>query len=51
VLRLVTSPSAPIVRFLVSGGASSLHVPFEVLVYSVIVFIVIPLTACCYGDG
>ncbi|MGE5244066.1 MAG: ACR3 family arsenite efflux transporter [Betaproteobacteria bacterium] len=35
---------APIVRFLVSG-ASSLHVPFEVLVYSVVVFIVIPLTA------
>ena len=35
---------APIVRFLVSG-ASSLHVPFEVLLYSVIVFIVIPLTA------
>jgi ACR3 family arsenite transporter len=35
---------APIVRFLVSG-ASSLHVPFEVLLYSVIVFIVIPLGA------
>jgi ACR3 family arsenite transporter len=35
---------APIVRFLVSG-ASSLHVPFEVLLYSVLVFIVIPLTA------
>lgn len=35
---------APIVRFLVSG-ASSLHVPFEVLLYSVVVFIVIPLTA------
>jgi len=35
---------APIVRFLVSG-ASSLHVPFEVLVYSVVVFIVIPLAA------
>lgn len=34
---------APIVRFLVSG-ASSLDVPFEVLLYSVIVFIVIPLT-------
>jgi ACR3 family arsenite transporter len=33
---------APIVRFLVSG-ASSLHVPFQVLLYSVIVFIVIPL--------
>ena len=35
---------APIVRFLVSG-ASSLHVPFMVLLYSVIVFIVIPLSA------
>ncbi len=35
---------APIVRFLVSG-ASSLHVPFSVLVYSVVIFIVIPLTA------
>ena len=35
---------APIVRFLVSG-ASSLHVPFKVLLYSVIVFIVIPLSA------
>jgi ACR3 family arsenite transporter len=34
----------PIVQFLVSG-ASSLHVPFEVLLYSVIVFIVIPLLA------
>mgnify|MGYP001416669092 FL=1 len=34
---------APLVGFLVSG-ASSLHVPFEVLLYSVIVFIVIPLT-------
>src|ERR1044071_1751747 len=34
---------APIVRFLVNG-ASSLHVPFEVLLYSVIAFIVIPLT-------
>ena len=33
---------APIVRYLVSG-ASSLEVPFHVLVYSVIVFIVIPL--------
>ena len=32
----------PIVQFLVSG-ASSLHVPFQVLLYSVIVFIVIPL--------
>ncbi|MEK7408241.1 MAG: ACR3 family arsenite efflux transporter [Acidobacteriota bacterium] len=35
---------APIVRFLVSG-ASSLQVPFHVLLYSVLVFIVIPLTA------
>ena len=34
---------APIVRFLVSG-ASSLEVPFHVLLYSVIIFIVIPLT-------
>jgi ACR3 family arsenite transporter len=34
---------APIVRFLVSG-ASNLQVPFRVLLYSVIVFIVIPLT-------
>jgi len=34
---------APIVRFLVSG-ASSLTVPFKVLLYSVIVFIVIPLS-------
>lgn len=33
---------APIVRFLVSG-ASSLEVPFQVLLYSVIIFIVIPL--------
>ncbi len=35
---------APIVRFLVSG-ASSLHVPFKVLLYSVVIFIVIPLAA------
>ncbi len=35
---------APIVRFLVSG-ASSLSVPFLVLLYSVIAFIVIPLSA------
>jgi ACR3 family arsenite transporter len=35
---------APIVRFLVSG-ASSLEVPFRVLLYSVVIFIVIPLTA------
>jgi len=34
---------APIVRFLVRG-ASSLSVPFTVLLYSVIAFIVIPLT-------
>jgi len=33
---------APIVRFLVNG-ASSLHVPFQVLLYAVAVFIVIPL--------
>ncbi len=35
---------APIVRFLVSG-ASSLQVPFLVLLYSVVAFIVIPLAA------
>ncbi|MGE5325663.1 MAG: ACR3 family arsenite efflux transporter, partial [Deltaproteobacteria bacterium] len=35
---------APIVRFLVSGAAS-LSVPFRVLLYSVIAFIVIPLGA------
>jgi arsenite transporter len=35
---------APIVRFLVNG-ASSLHVPFQVLVYAVGIFIVIPLAA------
>jgi len=35
---------APIVTLLVSGAAS-LHVPFQVLLYSVIVFIVVPLTA------
>jgi ACR3 family arsenite transporter len=34
---------APIVRFLVSG-ASSLHVPFQVLLYAVAIFIVVPLT-------
>ena len=34
---------APIVTFLVSG-ASSLHVPFQVLLYSVLVLIVVPLT-------
>jgi len=35
---------APIVRFLVNG-ASSLHVPFKVLLYAVGIFIVIPLAA------
>ena len=35
---------APIIRFLVIG-ASSLEVPFRVLLYAVIVFIVIPLAA------
>jgi arsenite transporter len=35
---------APIVRFLVNG-ASSLHVPFQVLLYAVGIFIVIPLMA------
>ncbi|TAK16977.1 MAG: ACR3 family arsenite efflux transporter [Acidobacteria bacterium] len=35
---------APIVTFLVSGAAS-LHVPFQVLLYSVLVFIVVPLAA------
>ncbi len=35
---------APIVRFLVNG-ASSLHVPFAVLLYAVTIFIVIPLVA------
>jgi ACR3 family arsenite transporter len=35
---------APIVRFLVSG-ASSLQVPFQVLLYSVLIFIVVPLVA------
>jgi len=35
---------APIVRFLVNG-ASSLRVPFQVLLYAVAVFIVIPLAA------
>jgi ACR3 family arsenite transporter len=34
---------APLVGLLVSG-ASSLHVPYEVLLYSVLAFIVIPLT-------
>jgi ACR3 family arsenite transporter len=35
---------APVVRFLVSG-ASNLQVPFRVLLYSVVIFIVIPLAA------
>ncbi len=35
---------APIVKFLVSG-ASGLQVPFEVLLYSVVIFVVIPLAA------
>src|ERR1019366_4534975 len=35
---------APIIRFLVRG-ASSLEVPFRVLIYAVLVFIVIPLAA------
>src|SRR5579872_5529866 len=35
---------APIVRFLVNG-ASSLHVPFQVLLYAVGIFIVVPLVA------
>src|SRR5688572_15702977 len=35
---------APIVTLLVSGAAS-LHVPFQVLLYSVMVFIVVPLIA------
>ena len=35
---------APLVKYLVAG-ASGLEVPFDVLLYSVIVFIVIPLTA------
>jgi ACR3 family arsenite transporter len=35
---------APIVRLLVNG-ASTLHVPFVVLLYSVVVFIVVPLAA------
>jgi ACR3 family arsenite transporter len=35
---------APIVTFLVRG-ASSLHVPFQVLLYSVFIFIVVPLSA------
>jgi len=35
---------APVVKLLVSG-ASGLHVPFAVLLYSVLVFVVIPLAA------
>ncbi len=41
---------APIVKFLVSG-ASSLHVPFMVLVYAVVFFIVIPLSAGVVSRG
>ncbi len=35
---------APVVKFLVSG-ASGLEVPFQVLLYSVVIFVVIPLAA------
>ncbi|GAB4242049.1 MAG: ACR3 family arsenite efflux transporter [Acidobacteriota bacterium] len=35
---------APIVKFLVSG-TTELHVPFDVLLYSVLIFVVIPLAA------
>jgi ACR3 family arsenite transporter len=35
---------APVVKFLVSGAAG-LEVPFSVLLYSVLVFVVVPLTA------
>ncbi|MBN8705658.1 MAG: ACR3 family arsenite efflux transporter [Bacteroidetes bacterium] len=35
---------APIISFLVSGAAG-IHIPFEILLYSVIAFIVIPLAA------
>lgn len=35
---------APVVKLLVSG-ASGLHVPFDVLLYSVVIFVVIPLAA------
>jgi ACR3 family arsenite transporter len=35
---------APIVKFLVSG-ATELHVPFKVLLYSVLIFVVVPLVA------
>ena len=35
---------APIVRILVNG-ASALHVPFQVLLYAVVIFIVVPLAA------
>jgi ACR3 family arsenite transporter len=41
---------APIVRFLVSG-ASSLTVPFEVLLWAVAIFIVVPLLAGCLLRG
>lgn len=42
---------APIVRFPVAGGASSLHVAFMVLLYSVIIFIVVPLKPACCCDA
>jgi ACR3 family arsenite transporter len=35
---------APVVKLLVTG-ASGLHVPFEVLLYSVVIFVVVPLAA------
>ena len=41
---------APIVKFLVSGAAG-LEVPFAVLLYSVVVFVVIPLTAGSLSRG
>ncbi len=41
-IMLVAFP--PVVKFLVSG-ASGLEVPFEVLLYSVVIFVVIPLAA------
>ena len=37
---------APIVTFLITG-ASNLTVPFEVLLYSVVIFIVVPLALGC----
>ncbi len=41
---------APIVKFLVSG-ASGLEVPFSVLLYSVLIFVVIPLVAGSISRG